>query len=72
VLALRNAHDRLVPRASLDRLLGKLRAAHVERVELGPGDYPEGRADHFAWMKDPEPVAARLARWLTASSGAPP
>jgi predicted alpha/beta hydrolase len=72
VFALRNAHDRLVPRASLDWLLGKLRAADVTRFELGPGDYASARADHFSWMKDPAPVAERLAAWLSGASRSPP
>lgn len=64
VFALRGQHDRFVPRAALDWLLAKFRLARVERFELLPSDFPGGRADHFAWLKDPEPVAARLAAWI--------
>lgn len=71
VFALRNAHDRFVPRASLDWLLGKLGAARVTRLELATSDYGSGRADHFSWMKDPGPVAERLAAWIAEGNARP-
>ena len=49
--------------ASLEWLLGKLPRAGITREVLTPEDL-HGRADHFGWMKAPEPVAARIAQWL--------
>ncbi|ALN58536.1 hydrolase, alpha/beta fold family [Lysobacter enzymogenes] len=59
--AVRMVEDWLVPRASQDFLLGKLPLARVEAVELGARDLGV-RADHFAWMKQPDAVVAALLR----------
>lgn len=67
VLAVRLRDDWLGPAASLDWLLGKLPRARVTREVLGP-DELHGRADHFGWMKAPEPVAARITAWLDTHS----
>lgn len=53
--------DWLVPRASQDFLLAKLPRAQVESVELGARDL-DARADHFAWMKQPDAVVKALLR----------
>lgn len=63
VFALRLREDWLGPAASLDWLLGKLPRAAAERQVLAP-DELRGPADHFGWMKAPQPVAARIAAWL--------
>jgi predicted alpha/beta hydrolase len=63
VLALRLRDDWLGPAASLEWLLGKLPRAQVARGVLAP-DELHGPADHFGWMKTPQPVAARIAAWL--------
>lgn len=63
VLALRLHDDWLGPADSLAWLLGKLSRATVTREVVTSGDL-QGRADHFGWMKTPEPIAARIARWL--------
>jgi predicted alpha/beta hydrolase len=68
VLALRMAQDPLVPRGSLDHLLAKLPGAAITRDEIAAAEFQRGRADHFAWMKDPEPVASRIARWMQAQA----
>ena len=52
------------PPGSLDHLLAKLPSARVTRDEIAAAEFQRGRADHFAWMKDPEPVAGRIARWM--------
>lgn len=65
LLALRMRDDWLGPAASLDWLLGKLPKASVRREVLGP-DALQGPADHFGWMKSPDPVAVRIAAWLQA------
>ena len=31
---------------------------------LVPADFASGRADHFSWMREPDPVAERIAAWL--------
>ena len=64
VLALRMTQDRLAPVGSLDHLLAKLSRARVTRDEIGPAEFARGRADHFAWLKDPIPVARRIAAWV--------
>jgi predicted alpha/beta hydrolase len=63
VLALRMRDDWLGPAASLAWLLGKLPTARAECSVLGP-DELRRPANHFGWMKAPEPVAARVAAWL--------
>jgi len=62
VLALRLRDDWLGPAASLEWLLGKLPGADATRGVLAP-EVLHGPADHFGWMKSPQPVAARIARW---------
>ena len=52
--------DWLAPNSSLDFLVGKLRPISVRRVTLDAARLGV-RADHFAWMKRPETVAAALA-----------
>ncbi len=54
------ADDWLAPRASLDFLLAKMRPGDT-RVETLDVHRLGGRADHFAWMKRPDAVAAALA-----------
>ena len=57
------ADDWLAPRASLDFLTGKMRPGAV-RVETLDAHRLGQRADHFAWMKRPDGVAAALATGL--------
>lgn len=68
VYALRFAEDPLGPAASLRWLLDKLPAAPrrsdtLDAAMLGVA------ADHFAWMKRPDAVAARIAHWLREIAG---
>jgi predicted alpha/beta hydrolase len=63
LLALRLRDDWLGPAASLEWLLGKLPHADATRQVLGPEEL-RGAADHFGWMKTPEPVAERIAAWI--------
>jgi predicted alpha/beta hydrolase len=70
LLALRMRDDWLGPEASLDGLLRKLPRATVTRGVITPHDL-HGPADHFGWMKTPEPVAAHIAHWLAAPASAP-
>ena len=57
------ADDWLAPRASLDFLLAKMRPGDT-RVETLDAHRLGERADHFAWMKRPDAVAASLAKGL--------
>jgi pimeloyl-ACP methyl ester carboxylesterase len=63
LLALRFAQDWLGPEASLSWLLGKMPHALVERQLIVSGDMDGRAADHFGWMKAPQPVADRIATW---------
>ena len=53
------ADDWLAPRSSLTFLLGKLRGAQVG-VDVVDAATLGAAADHYAWMKHPDAVAARL------------
>ena len=53
------ADDWLAPTSSLAFLLGKLRGARV-RVDVVDAAKLGAAADHYAWMKHPDAVAARL------------
>lgn len=61
------ADDWLAPRASLDFLLAKMRPGDV-RVETLDANRLGERADHFAWMKRPDAVAAALAKGLQSAT----
>jgi len=64
LLALRLRDDWLVPQASLDWLLDKMPKA-PRRVDIvSPERLAGQRADHFAWMKGPNPLVAQLAEWI--------
>ncbi|HEY0232289.1 MAG TPA: alpha/beta fold hydrolase [Dokdonella sp.] len=62
-LPVRSLHlcdDWLGPKASLQWLLGKMPLAPRELMEVSAADQGGVAADHFAWMKSPQAVAARL------------
>lgn len=63
VLALRMRDDWLGPAASLQWLLDKMPHARHEVATLAP-DELGAPADHFRWMKTPDAVAMRVARWV--------
>jgi predicted alpha/beta hydrolase len=67
VLALRLRDDWLVPQASLEWLLDKMPGA-PRRVEVISPERLSARADHFTWMKLPDPLAAQLAMWISGAS----
>jgi predicted alpha/beta hydrolase len=68
IFALRLGDDWLVPKASLEWLLGKMpQSPNVVRV-LAPSDLDGQPADHFSWMKAPAPVVDRLADWMDSLS----
>jgi predicted alpha/beta hydrolase len=64
VLGIRLSEDTLCPEASFEWLLGKFQGAPLARELLAPGDFSSGLANHFSWLKDPQPVAERMAEWL--------
>jgi len=67
VLGIRLSDDWLSTPASLDWLLAKMPRAPIVQVELG-ADALDAPANHFAWMKAPMPVAARIAAQFRAST----
>ncbi|WP_233171915.1 alpha/beta fold hydrolase [Dyella sp. ASV21] len=68
LLALRMQDDWLGPQASLEWLLGKMPLNTIRLDVMTEADLDGCRADHFTWMKHPEPVARRIAAMLGASS----
>ncbi|MBY6205833.1 alpha/beta fold hydrolase [Halomonas denitrificans] len=63
-------HDRFVPRASMEWLLGKLTAAPATCNVVT--DSTQGRsADHFGWMRSPSATAAILAPRIHGTAPAP-
>lgn len=68
LLAVRLADDWLGPEASLEWLLAKLPHAQVSRQTLVRDDFGGAAADHFTWMKQSQPVAARMAAWIAAQA----
>ncbi|OOG40817.1 alpha/beta fold hydrolase [Rhodanobacter sp. C05] len=71
VLALRLQDDWLGPQASLDWLLGKMPRANRSVEVITPPDLGGKPADHFGWMKTPEPIAARIAAWIATQDAVP-
>jgi predicted alpha/beta hydrolase len=69
LLAVRLADDWLGPASSLAWLLDKLPAAPRQVIELTAAQL-QGPADHFSWMKTPEPLAAVIAPWLRGQQAA--
>ncbi len=64
VLGIQLSDDRLCPKKSFDWLLAKFKRAPVERKLLTTTDFASGLANHFSWLKDPQPVALGLATWM--------
>lgn len=61
LIAIRFRDDWYVPPGSLDHLRAKLPNAKATVTVLGPRDFAKGKADHFAWMRDPAAVVTVLA-----------
>ena len=64
VLGIRLSDDRLCPEGSFEWLLAKFKRAPIKRELLTPADFHSALANHFSWLKDPQPVAASLATWI--------
>lgn len=69
-LAVRLHDDWLGPVASLQWLLDKLGPASHAHEVITSCDLADQPADHFGWMKSPEPIAVRIAGWLDAQDAA--
>jgi predicted alpha/beta hydrolase len=69
IRALRLCDDWLGPKASVDWLLGKMPQAPREVMAISAVDQGGVPADHFAWMKAPRTVAARLAGAVATDQG---
>ncbi|MGK7294721.1 MAG: hypothetical protein ACNS61_02705, partial [Candidatus Wenzhouxiangella sp. M2_3B_020] len=63
ILAMRMADDPFVSEASLEGLLSKMPECPADRACV-TGAEQGSRADHFRWMKSPEPSARIVDRWL--------
>jgi len=63
-LALRLRSDAYAPAASLEHLLAKLPRLQLQRDVLDDAEFIGGRAGHFEWMREPEPVVRRVVEWL--------
>jgi len=64
ILSAHLQQDELVPINALEFLLRKAPKAKHQRAEFTTKDFDSGRADHFSWMKEPVPVADRLATMM--------
>lgn len=67
LLALQLRDDRYAPASSLAGLLAKLPRTRAQTQSLTPADFSSCRADHFSWMKDPQPLAQRIAAFVVAA-----
>jgi len=68
LLALRLRDDWLGPETSLAFLLDKMPRAPRRTEVIGPDELAGAKADHFAWMKVPAPIASRIHDWLSATA----
>ena len=66
VLAVHIEGDLLAPPAAMKGLLAKLPRARIAHVEAPAPVDPVRVSPHFRWMREPEPAAAHVARFLLA------
>lgn len=64
VVAMHLRDDGYAPSSSLTELLSRLPAAAIRRHDLVPADFASARAEHFSWLKDPQPVATRVVAFI--------
>ena len=62
-LAIHMQDDWFVPQASLTWLLTKLSSSPISQSTLD-GRLLQGAADHYRWMREPEPAVERIGQWL--------
>ncbi len=70
VRALHLRGDALVPPGAVERLRHATPLAEWDTIELGREAFSTQRDDHFGWLKEPEPVAAVVQRWMQGVSNA--
>ncbi|HVT36781.1 MAG TPA: alpha/beta fold hydrolase [Nevskiaceae bacterium] len=63
------AHDHFAPHRAAENLLHKMKAARLTHLKLTAAETEGRKLDHFSWVKQPQPVAQRIAHWL-AQQGA--
>jgi predicted alpha/beta hydrolase len=64
VLAVSVAGDEYAPPRAVDALCAKLERAPLERWHFDPRAMRLGSVDHFRWVKEPDPIAARVRDWI--------
>lgn len=64
VLNIRLADDALCPTESCEWLLGKFPGIDAQRASLSASEFESGQASHFSWLKEPGPIAQRIANWI--------
>lgn len=64
VLAVQLSQDKYAPSGSLQWLLQKFKVASVEVIERDAAHFSSGCADHFSWMKEPEPITQAIGDWI--------
>lgn len=64
VLAVQLNQDNYAPSRSLQWLLQKFKVAPIEVIERNTEHFASGRADHFSWMKESEPVTEAIYDWI--------
>lgn len=69
LLAIHLRDDRLAPTSSFDALVARLPNAQTQIHHLVPEDFAARVANHFSWMKDPEPVVARIREFIDGERG---
>lgn len=68
VLAIHVKGDTLAPRSTTEGLINKLPRARTQWLELDPPAQPRKMNPHFRWLKEPEPVARHVARFVRGTS----
>ena len=66
ILALRMQDDHWVSQGAIDALIHKMPRCPAEQHIVGP-EQPGQRADHFSWMRSPEPCAKLIKNWIEQS-----
>jgi len=65
VLAINFENDFLAPKKAADYLLRKMANAQLTQWNLTEGDLGPDRASHFQWVRNPEPLAAKIDEWMS-------
>lgn len=68
VLAIHVKGDTMAPRSTTEGLIAKLPRARTQWLELDPPAQPRRLNPHFRWLKEPQPVARHVARFLKGAA----